>query len=346
LKITIRDIAKLTGVSRGTVDKVLHNRSGVSAEVRSSVKKVIEETGYKPNRAAKTLFSTKKTTSLAVIMPKLTNLYFMNLKEGMEKALTKLQDYNIEIEYFYSDDKNSQEMLSILDYLLEKSIDGMAIRGIENDEICKKIDKFQAKGIPVITFDSDLPSTQRFCFIGPDNLASGRIAASLLAKSIGGKGKVAILFGSSNVTTHVLRIKGFSEYLKQNYPDIEIAAVEQTLDQSVIAGEMTSKIIEKNPDLKGIFNTANCTTKIAQVIGTYNKAEEIKLVTYNLSPTDKTLLKTKAIDFSIYLAPDTQGRLTIETLINLLVFNDKPQKAWITTPIYIAIDENAESLPV
>ena len=47
MKITIRKIAELAGVSRGTVDKIVHDRAGVSDEVRAQVQKVIDESGYK-----------------------------------------------------------------------------------------------------------------------------------------------------------------------------------------------------------------------------------------------------------------------------------------------------------
>lgn len=83
MKVTIRKIAELAGVSRGTVDKVLHERPGVSDEVRTRVKAVMQEQGYQPVIHHKAQQEPVRRYHLAVIIPRLTNPFSgLQIRDG------------------------------------------------------------------------------------------------------------------------------------------------------------------------------------------------------------------------------------------------------------------------
>jgi LacI family transcriptional regulator len=90
---TIKDIARLAGLSRGTVDKVIHNRSGVSQENIDKVNKIIKEVKYQPNLLARSL-KKHKPFSIAVIIPEYEDdAYWIKCHSGILKAEKEFKEY-------------------------------------------------------------------------------------------------------------------------------------------------------------------------------------------------------------------------------------------------------------
>ena len=83
---TIKDIAQRAGVSRGTVDRVLHNRGHVDQRVAEKIHQIAKELSYRPNRAGQALARKGRKRKIAVVMPSLSNTYFREIKKGMERA--------------------------------------------------------------------------------------------------------------------------------------------------------------------------------------------------------------------------------------------------------------------
>ncbi|WP_343084879.1 LacI family DNA-binding transcriptional regulator [Blautia producta] len=343
MKVTIQKIAEAAGVSRGTVDKVIHNRPGVSGQVRENVKRIADELGYTPNKIAKALRSLDTPLSFAVIIPHISNPYFERLKAGMDEAGRKYSNYGLDIQYYFSDGVNCEELCSILEYLKGKKIDGLAIRGLQNETVEQHLSELTAQSVPIITFDSDLPTSSRICFVGENHVQSGRIAASLLGKSMGGSGEAAVLIGSSNVRAHTLRSEGFSQAMEELYPDIKIVGISETLEQDVIVYDKTSQLLKEHPALSGIFNAAGCSASAARALTDAQKDRKVKLITYNFTPDIIELIKERIVDFTIGLDPRTQGSLTVETLFNYAFYQEAPPELYLKTPIYIGIEENIDS---
>ena len=93
MKITINDIAKMAGVSKGTVSRVINDKiEGVGEEVRERVKHIIDEVGYKPNQLARSIVTSKSKT-IGLIIPDITNPFFPKLVRGIEDfAFSKLRE--------------------------------------------------------------------------------------------------------------------------------------------------------------------------------------------------------------------------------------------------------------
>ncbi|MCI9098852.1 MAG: LacI family transcriptional regulator [Lachnospiraceae bacterium] len=146
-KITMQSIADLAGVSRATVDKVIHNRPGVSDEVREKIRGIILETNYQPVQIRK--FAHKETQKrMAVIMPKLQDSFFYDMKQGMDEAAARLRADGLKMDYYFCTDFEPQQILSILDYLKDTQINGIALRGLLNKTIIDRVNEFIDRGIP------------------------------------------------------------------------------------------------------------------------------------------------------------------------------------------------------
>ena len=342
MRVTIKQIAIEAGVSRGAVDKVIHNRPGISDEVRKRIQETIKRLGYTPNKAARALLSSRHETIFAVVMPELDNTFFASVQKGMKKAVKTLglDEYGIKLEFYYYDVLCKEKLIAILDYLKNRNIQGLIIRGIQNDELEQSLMELREKNIPIVTYDSDIPNIDRLCFIGEDNLKSGRIAASLMVKSINKHGSIAVFLGSDSVIAHKRRVQGFKEYIKENTSNVNIVGVFQTHEQNFITKSLIESVLNSYPDLNGIYNAAGCSDIIADEVKKTNR--DIRLITYNFSPEIVKYVKCKTIDFTIGLSPFKQGFLSVQILFNYVLFNEKPDNDVMHIQVSIGIDENID----
>jgi len=112
------------------------------------------------------------------------------------------------------------------------------------------VNKAIARGIPVVTVDADLPTSDRVAFVGTGNYKAGFEGGSKLAELIGGKGKVALMtkVGQSNLEE---RIRGYKDALAK-YPGISLVQIVDTQSDALIAAQVATAVLRKTPDLAGI----------------------------------------------------------------------------------------------
>ena len=98
---TIKDIARMAGVSAGTVDRVLHNRGDVSPKSKAKVQKVLDEIHYQPNVFAIGLAAKKKYTFICLIPYYIEHDYWHSVVSGIERARQELRPFNVSVDYLY-----------------------------------------------------------------------------------------------------------------------------------------------------------------------------------------------------------------------------------------------------
>ena len=129
--VTIYDVARESGVSMATVSRVLNGNSNVRQATKEKVLKVIDDLDYRPNAVARGLAS-KKTTTVGVIIPDVTDGYFSSLARGIDDIAT-MYKYNI---ILANSDDNPDKEASVLNTLLSKQVDGIIFMGNEiNDDL-------------------------------------------------------------------------------------------------------------------------------------------------------------------------------------------------------------------
>ncbi|GAY73168.1 catabolite control protein A [Lentilactobacillus kosonis] len=122
--VTIYDVAREANVSMATVSRVVNGNNNVKPATRKKVLDVIDKLDYRPNAVARGLAS-KKTTTVGVIVPDVTNLYFSALARGIDDVAT-MYKYNI---ILTSSDSNGEKEVTVLNTLLSKQVDGIIFMG-------------------------------------------------------------------------------------------------------------------------------------------------------------------------------------------------------------------------
>jgi ribose transport system substrate-binding protein len=180
------------------------------------------------------------------IIPKALDIPVFNYaKIGAERAAAELG--NVEVLWNAPPTADQLRQKEILESFITQRVDGIAISALNGDFLTETINRAIAAGIPVVTWDSDAPKSNRMAFYGVDDRQSGLILGQQAIELLGGKGKVAIIT-SVGATNLQLRLDGVREALAKA-PGIEIVEVYDIKEDAVRAGELISTGTRRYPDL-------------------------------------------------------------------------------------------------
>lgn len=138
MSVTIKDVAKLAGVSISTVSRVINNSKPVSPEVRRKVLDAIDELGYKPNQVARSLV-TKKSNLIGVIVTDIGNSYVAQMIRGIEE-IGRMYNYDILLSSSYG---NPDTEMKFADLLRSKQVEGIILISEDiNEEVIEEIEGY------------------------------------------------------------------------------------------------------------------------------------------------------------------------------------------------------------
>ena len=172
--------------------------------------------------------------------------YFYDHKIGLEAAGKMM---GVQTKYVGPADGDINAMITAFEQAIAEEPDGIITFGQE-ETLAAVINKAEAAGIPVVTVDGDVSSSNRTAFVGTGSFDAGKMGGHKLAEAIGETGKVAILTQPS-AELHAQRWKGYEEALAE-YPGIEIVQVGDTKSDPVVSIDVAKAMLQANPDIVGI----------------------------------------------------------------------------------------------
>jgi ribose transport system substrate-binding protein len=166
----------------------------------------------------------KGAMKIAVIAKSSTNPVFLSARTGAEaaaKELTQQSGVPIEIAWMTPPAEDGQVQAQRIAQAVNEGASAILISCSDAGKVTGAINDAVARGVPVMTFDSDAPESKRFAFYGVDDIKTGKAVMDELAKQMGEKGSIAILAGNQNAPNLRKRVEGVKEAAK-NYPNMKI----------------------------------------------------------------------------------------------------------------------------
>lgn len=339
--ITIREIADLAGVSRGTVDRVLNGRGGVRDSVVERINRIVAEYGYRPNKAARTLASRKKSFLIGVISPSIDNMFFKGVLRGIRAAEKDVGDLGVRLMYREILKFSVAEQLQIIDEMLASDIDALAINPINDPAVIAKLKGLNHEGIAIITFNSDVVGVDRLAYIGCDYDRNGRIAAGLVNLVSQGHAEVAVVLGSLTSLGHSQRLQGFTEAAK-SYPGIVVREVVEMYDDEITSYCKVRDLLSKNFNLDAFFFAAGGKEGGIRAILESRQASKLKIITVDIDPLTVNYLKSGVVSATVCQQPYIQGYEAVRQLAMYVVYGEKPVDKFQFTRSEILLRENLE----
>ncbi|MFV0541753.1 MAG: substrate-binding domain-containing protein [Aestuariibaculum sp.] len=340
-KYTIRDIAELANVSKGTVDRVIHKRGRVSNDALNRVNKVLNSIDYKPNLIAKHLKNNKIYRICVVVPNPEKDPYWIPCIKGINDIVTEFSAFGINIEQFLFDPTNTKSFLEVNKTILSTAPDAILLVPLFYKESLEVTENYKSLNVPVTIFNNKLKTEGIKGFIGQDLFNSGRVAARLLHSLIN-HGDIAIVHVNEKYKNAVFmqeKEKGFKSYFnKLDHANFNI--VKYKLKKSNFEDNLKI-FVNEHPNLTGIFVTTSKTYQVAKVLENINR-KKMALVGYDLLNKNIDYLKKGTIDFLIHQHPKQQTYFGLKFLIEKLLF-DKEIPSQYLLPIDIINSENIMS---
>jgi LacI family transcriptional regulator len=319
--ITIKEIAKLAGTSRGTVDRVLNGRGNVNHEVEKRVLQIAKQHDYRSNPFAKALARGNSRYLIGIIINSIGNKFFEDVIAGINETVEKYKNHGFEVVMREIKGYNEGEQLEALDELAAQKLSALVITPIDTPSIAKRLASFAP--IPVIALNSNMHFDKKLAFIGCDYYNSGGLCGDIARLMLPAGGDVSIITGSFNMLGHNERIRGFKDALKDS-PGVRIISVDANNDDNGDSYDVTTKAIGlHNPDL--IYFCAAGTEGGVKAVRDSGCGAKV-IVVDDIQPM-RDYLADGSISAIVTQQPYYQGALTVETLYRRLVYGISPESA-------------------
>jgi ribose transport system substrate-binding protein len=185
--------------------------------------------------------SDKVPYHVVLLSQELDNPYWRSIEQGAREASSK---YGMQLAYTGPLRINPNEQIKLLEKAIAAKADALLVQGINDPQFVDLINQAVSKHIPVITIDTDEPSSQRLSYVGTNNLEAGKTMGNLVAKAAGHKGQVAVLIGNEQAPNQQLRLEGFRSVISQ-FPELSLVDVRSSnISRLQAAGEAEELLLQ------------------------------------------------------------------------------------------------------
>ena len=339
----VREIARRANVSTATVDRVLHNRTGVSEKTKKRINAIIKELDYQPNILASRLAS-KKIITLAILIPGVseeTDFWAAPLN-GVKRAESEIRQYGIQTLTFFFDLNDKDSYRQQASEILKLDVNGILIAPSFIAETKEFAQECIIRKIPFVFMDSDIPELQSLSYIGPHLYKSGYVGAKLLTYRLQPEKKILIINISKEIDNFNYETieEGFRAYFSDHANPNEIVRIDiHETDYQSVARHLTY-VFHLNKDIGAAFVTNSRVNTVASFLKNSHRTS-VSLIGYDFVQDNVKYLENNVIDFLICHRPEDQAYRGVMALYQKLVMNAAVSKLNYM-PIDIVTKENYE----
>lgn len=332
-KIRIKDIAEQAGVSVGTVDRVLHGRTNVSALSMEKVQKVLDAINYVPNHYASALASNKVHDFAAILPLHEEDSYWARVEHGLIEGTKRFNDFKISFKIYHYDPFSDESFKVESSKVIDSQPDVLIIGPVFNFNLMKNfVDRLDKEEIPYALLDSNWDEFNPVTFYGQDSHASGAFAGRIISMAMNKEEKKIAIFkvlGEGRVASRqqMDRELGFRKYMQEHLPQCEIVDVNLYAYDKDGVKEILNKFFAENPDIiTGLsFNSS------IHIICNFLRNEKpdhkhVTLLGYDAINTNVECIKNGSCEFLIGQHPHDQGLNCFRAMFNACVLHIKQRK--------------------
>ena len=322
--VTMKKIAELCGVSRGTVDRALNGRGRVNAETAEAIRVMAKKLGYEPNPAGKALAARRHKPVIGVVLASQDNTFFDAVLDGMKAVAAQYEIYGVTVQYYALKGYNVGEQLDVL-RKITPSIHALIINPINDPLVAQELDAMIRRGIFVIAVNNDIEGVMPHCYVGCDYFNSGVTACSLLAALMGESAEIGIVLGNRRVMGHKVRLDGFRHRMER-LPSFHIQEIIEHEDDDINAYEKVKDLIERRPDINAIVILAAGVYGTCRAIMQLPQEKRPLVIACDTVATTVQMMEKGIVKATLYQHPFRQGATAVTLAFEYLVHGKMPMK--------------------
>ena len=235
------------------------------------------------------------------------------------------------------------KQVQLVENAISAKADGIVLAACDVDALIKPVQKAKEAGIPVVMIDSGINSDDYDAFFATNNKEAASKVADALGEITGGKGKVAIVSFAAGTQTAIERESGFTDRLKEKYPDMEIVGTQYCDSDKTKGINITQDFITANPDLTAVYG-ANEQSLVGAATAVKEKGlqDKITVVGFDSSDDVNALLNEKVIKATAVQMPYNMGNMGVRQVVDILN-GQKPAEKTIDTGVTVVTLDNIDS---
>ncbi|MBO7071879.1 MAG: substrate-binding domain-containing protein [Bacteroidales bacterium] len=345
-QLTIKQIAELSGVSVGTVDRILHNRGRVSPEATAAVQQVLDKHSYKYNlhTSAVAFKKTKKCFDLVISIPaSQKGEYWDLIKTGIDRGLQEYGDISIRCNFLFFDQFNSLSCKECFEKIAVMDCSAVVLGTTfveETRSLCLKLDE---RGIPYVFVDGHLTGTRPVASFHADQRACGSLLAHLMDSVTPEDSEIAVLLpkrvGTQLSNNSAIRLEAFRDYFIAHGKEQNLLEGHFSTIDSGKAQEDLLSFLAEHPRIKGIAVVISTGYIISDALSSAG-IKGLKIGGFDVTEGNARCLGEETLHFLINQHPGRQGFYAVESLLHYLLYGipDKTLREFL--PIDIVFKEN------
>jgi ribose transport system substrate-binding protein len=241
------------------------------------------------------------------VIPKGTTHSFWNAV--LAGAQTAAKEHGVEIFWTGPDREGDREkQIQIVEDFIVKKVAGIVLAPTDSRALIPVVERAAAANIPVVIIDSDIETDKRVSFVATDNYAGGALAATRMAKLLGGKGKVAVIKYMAGSASTTAREKGFVETLKKGFPEIEVVEEVYGMDTVETALSAAEDVLTRHKELNGLFACNESTSRGAlRALEGQGRVHAVKMIGFDAADALIKGLEAGRIDALVVQNPHAMG---------------------------------------
>jgi LacI family transcriptional regulator len=327
--VGIKDIARTSGVSIGTVDRALHDKPGINPETRARVLDAAARLGYRPNLAARRL-QAGTAIRISVHLPRELALFWQPVRDGIGQAAALLQPA-LQVE-FRDHARLGEGDVDSVRQALEAGAHGLIVAPGDPMALGPWIERAAKRKVPVVCVVTDAPGTERLASVSADPFTVGAVGGELLARFVPEGGPVGFFTGWLGTQDHADKLRGFESSLSGAGPRFSIASIVEAHDDERAGYQQAIGLLKTREDLKGIYVSTANSLPVLEAIRHQGRAGAVTVVTTDLFPDLVPWIRRGGVAATVYQRPVTQGRLAVQVLYQYLLDGTAPAQRLKVVP--------------
>ena len=288
----VADIAAQSGLSRATVDRVLHERPGVRPETVAQVERAVAEL----DRQREQVHLSGRTLLLDLVM-QAPDRFASASQAALEAQLASFRPAVVRVRSHLSEDSDARTAADVLSRVAERGSDGVLLKAPDHPLVAEAVAALADTGIPVVTYVTDLPGSRRVAYAGADNAAAGATAAYLVHAWSGPAGStdaVMMTLSSTWFRGEDQRATGFRETLARLAPERRVVEVGDTggLDDSMLSAVHAALTAE--PSVTAVYSVGGGNTATLAAFDALGRSPSV-FVAHDLDADNRALLRARRV---------------------------------------------------
>lgn len=325
-RITVKGIARLANVSIGTVDRVLHDRGGVSAETKGKIEGIIADLGFTPNILARQL-SLNKTYTFRVVLPRADqdSGYWALCLAGIHRAERDLEAYRVQLRIDNYDRYDEAARRRVLEDVAGDPCDGLLIAPVMPDELKPVLAAFDrgarpGGAVPYAFFDGDFEGASPVAVVAQDPFRGGYLAGRVMSLLASGDRSLIALSAHAGDRHIAQRIEGFRSFFRDSGQIARVNAVECLgLEDPASRDVFLAKLFREPSEIAGILVANSSGHLVGDWLESRGAKELCTVVSWDMVPANVRALDEGVIDCVISQRPAEQAREALERLFRAVV---------------------------